>query len=260
MTTFVLVPGAFSGAWVWEEVAAELAARGHRAVPLTLPGLAELSDLAPAADLAAHTAAVAGALAAAGPGAVVVAHSYGIFPAIGAVDGAPDGVARLVFVDTGIPEDGESLGDTFPDEHHRDRIAGTPAGGVLPVPAREVLMPAGWGSLGGLPDAVVDRYLALATPHPVSTMKDPVRLTGAWRKVPTTGIFCLLNGLSLEVARMLHATGGPRFAKLAEPDTGFFELATGHYPMLEDPVALTAALVEAAAGGGVRLHPATTDR
>ncbi|WP_033818696.1 alpha/beta fold hydrolase [Kitasatospora sp. MBT63] len=258
MTTFVLVPGAFSGAWVWEETAAELAARGHRAVPLTLPGLAERAAETAGADLAGHTAAVGAALAAAGPQAVLVAHSYGIFPAIGAVDRAPGQVARLVFVDTGIPEDGESLADTFPDEGHRDRIRNVPPGGVLPTGDRAALLRPGWGSLAGLPEAAAERYFELATPHPVETFRQPVELTGAWRKVPTTGVFCLANGLSLEVARMLHAGGEPRFAKLAEPDTSFFELPTGHYPMLQDPAALAGALISAAEGGGARLYPAAT--
>ena len=37
--TFVLVPGAWLGAWSWHPVAAELAARGADVVALTLPGL-----------------------------------------------------------------------------------------------------------------------------------------------------------------------------------------------------------------------------
>ncbi|WP_371496089.1 alpha/beta hydrolase [Kitasatospora sp. NBC_00374] len=260
MTTFVLVPGGWGGAWVWEEVAAELAARGHRAVPVTLPGLAERAGEDGGVDLDAHTADLSAVLAAEGPEVVLVAHSYGIFPAIGAVDAAPGRVARLVFLDTGIPEDGESLATTFPDEDYRAALAGLDPDGRCPVPDRDRLMRPGWGSIATLTEPQIERYLRLATPHPVAAFTGRVRLTGAWRTVPTTGIFCLRNGLSLDVARMLHGTGDPRFAKLAEPDTTFFELATGHYPMLEDPTALTDALTEAATGGGARLHPAATDR
>lgn len=45
VTTFVLVPGAFHGGWVWAPVADELQRRGHRAIPLTLTGLGERKDL-----------------------------------------------------------------------------------------------------------------------------------------------------------------------------------------------------------------------
>lgn len=38
---FVLIPGAWMGAWVWEPVAERLRALGHGARPITLSGLAD---------------------------------------------------------------------------------------------------------------------------------------------------------------------------------------------------------------------------
>ena len=38
MSTFVLVHGAFHGAWCWYKVVAALEARGHRAIAPDLPG------------------------------------------------------------------------------------------------------------------------------------------------------------------------------------------------------------------------------
>ncbi|MFD5063486.1 alpha/beta hydrolase, partial [Streptomyces sp. NPDC058394] len=105
-----------------------------------------------------------------------------------------------------------------------------------------------------VPPAELERYHRLATPHPARTVTEPIGLTGAWLKLPTTGVFCLANGLSLEFARTLHGTGLPRFAKLAEPGVTFFELATGHYPMLSTPVELADVLVRAAAGEGLGLY------
>lgn len=43
-TTYVLIPGAWHGGWVWRPVAERLRASGHRAVPLTLPGLGDGDD------------------------------------------------------------------------------------------------------------------------------------------------------------------------------------------------------------------------
>jgi pimeloyl-ACP methyl ester carboxylesterase len=45
VSTFLLVPGAFHGGWVWEPVAEELQRCGHQAIPMTLTGLGELRDL-----------------------------------------------------------------------------------------------------------------------------------------------------------------------------------------------------------------------
>ncbi|MFD7229393.1 hypothetical protein [Streptomyces sp. NPDC059881] len=41
MANFVLVAGAWLGAWAWDEVVPELRAAGHAGHPLTLSGLAE---------------------------------------------------------------------------------------------------------------------------------------------------------------------------------------------------------------------------
>ena len=37
MASFLLIPGAFRGAWMWDRLIPELRARGHRAVPVELP-------------------------------------------------------------------------------------------------------------------------------------------------------------------------------------------------------------------------------
>ncbi|MFE1285606.1 alpha/beta fold hydrolase [Streptomyces sp. NPDC058751] len=244
MTTFLLVPGLFMGGWAWDAVAAELTARGHRALPVTLPGTAERAGKDPSGvGLGEHTEAVAALLGAEGPGVVLVAHSYGIFPALAAADRCPGQVARVVFVDTGFPESGESLVAQMPQLGLLERALD----GVVPVPEE---IPA----VHAVPPTELERYHRLATPQPVRTLTEPVELTGAWRELPTTGVFCLANGLSIEFARTLHGTGLPRFAKLAEPGVTFFELATGHYPMLSAPVELADVLTSAAAGGGVGLY------
>jgi pimeloyl-ACP methyl ester carboxylesterase len=219
-------------------VAAELTTRGHRAIPVTLPGLGERADENPeAVGLAEHTDAVAELLDAQEPGIVLVAHSYGIFPSLAAADRRPEKVKRVVFVDTGFPESGESVVTQMP--HLLEAVDGP----VLRVPD-EI------DAVHGVPDAELERYRRLATPHPARTVTEPIELTGAWLKLPTTGVLCLANGLSLEVARALYATGAPRFAKLAEPGVTFFELATGHFPMLSTPTELSDVLVRAAAGEG----------
>ncbi|WP_328557776.1 alpha/beta fold hydrolase [Streptomyces sp. NBC_00358] len=244
MTTFLLLPGLFMGGWAWEAVAAELTAQGHRALPVTLPGMAERSGEDPAGiGLGEHTDAVSELLDTAGPGIVLVAHSYAVFPALAAADRRPGQVSRVVFVDTGFPEAGESLVAQMPQLGLLERAVG----GVIPVPEE---IPA----VHAVPSAELERYHRLATPQPVRTVTEPVELTGAWLKLPTTGVFCRANGLSLEFARTLHGTGLPRFAKLAEPGVTFFELATGHYPMLSAPVELADVLVRAAAGEGRGLY------
>src|SRR5690349_14148034 len=52
MATFVLVPGAWLGAWAWDETARALRERGHTAVAVTLTGVADRAGLGgPQTDL-----------------------------------------------------------------------------------------------------------------------------------------------------------------------------------------------------------------
>ena len=102
----VLVPGHWLGGWAWDRVVPGLAAAGHPVTALTLPGLQ-----APDADrrgirLADHVAALADAVAAAGPDSVLVAHSGAGRVVTGLLDRQPDAVARVVYVDSGPAAEG----------------------------------------------------------------------------------------------------------------------------------------------------------
>ncbi|MEV6839073.1 hypothetical protein AB0N17_31970 [Streptomyces sp. NPDC051133] len=46
MATFVLIPGAWLGAWAWEDTARALRGHGRTVLPLTLTGLAERAEAA----------------------------------------------------------------------------------------------------------------------------------------------------------------------------------------------------------------------
>lgn len=97
MSTFVLVHGAWHGAWCWERLMPELAARGHRTVTMDLP----VDDAA--ATFTTYADAVVAAMDAAGtgPDTVVVGHSLGgmVLPLVA----ARRAVGRLVFLCAVVP-------------------------------------------------------------------------------------------------------------------------------------------------------------
>ena len=92
MTTFVLVPGMWLGAWAWRDVTARLRAAGHDVYPLTLTGLADRRHLGgPQVDLDTHTTDITALIEAEELTDVVLAgHSYGGSPVTVAVDRIPD--------------------------------------------------------------------------------------------------------------------------------------------------------------------------
>src|SRR5262249_50696546 len=103
MTTFVLVPGFFLGAWAWRPVTAALRAGGHEVHPISLTGLGERVHLSSAdVDLETHITDVLNLLRFEDlHDVVLVGHSYGGIVTTAVADRMPERVAKLVYVDTG---------------------------------------------------------------------------------------------------------------------------------------------------------------
>lgn len=121
MSTYVLIPGAWHGAWSWRPVAQRLRSTGHRAITVTLPGMNDGDDpsgyrLQDAVDYIAHEVRrlESGTV-------VLVAHSWGCFPATGAARSLAGRVDKLIYYNGHVPLPGRSL----MDENPRDkRVSG----------------------------------------------------------------------------------------------------------------------------------------
>lgn len=103
MTNYVLVPGAGGSGWYWHRVVAELAERGHQAVPVDLPGADPVAGLPEYRDLIVDAARSVG-----GP-VILVAQSLGGFNAPLACEHVA--VDRLILVNAMIPQAGETAGE-----------------------------------------------------------------------------------------------------------------------------------------------------
>ncbi|WP_345380523.1 alpha/beta hydrolase [Pseudonocardia yuanmonensis] len=232
MTTYVLVPGFWLGAWAWDAVAAELRAAGHE-VHAVEPGHE------PEATAESHVEDVLQALEKAGP-AVLVGHSGGGPVCAAAAERARERVTRLVFVDTGPLPDGVAQVEFNPPEAQewiRSRIA--EHDGVQPMPTRAEFARLGT-STEGLDDEAFAALHARALAEPAGAI-----LTGARRatpdpSLPKTVVACSFTEAQ---ARELIAAGVPAFAEMAGPEWSFAELPTGHWPMLSEPVALARLLL-----------------
>ncbi|MFE0647159.1 alpha/beta hydrolase [Streptomyces sp. NPDC059534] len=261
MTVFVLASGPFTAGWVWEETAARLRAAGAEPYPVTLTGMGDRrgeGGTGTGTGLETHIedllAVIDGIDA---PDVVLVGHGYALHPVFGAADRRPGRVARIVAVDTGLPEDGRPALASVPDPEVRERLAhgtdGAPSGGHDPVPPPSPGTWGRWGSTEGIPADALERLTRLAAPQPPATLTEPLRLTGAAAAPPVTGVLCTANGSSIALVEMLVESGPPRYRALADARVRFLELATGHWPMLSAPAELAEALLGAAAGEGHRV-------
>ncbi|AWS42998.1 alpha/beta fold hydrolase [Streptosporangium sp. 'caverna'] len=243
MSTYVLVPGFWLGAWAWEKVARPLREAGHDVHAVTLTGLGDRVHLAgPGVDLETHIQDIVNVIVFADLHEVIlVGHSGAGAPVTGAADRIPERVARVVYVDSGPPADGMTQMDfNEPDWQAfiEKRVAERGDGQAYPLISWEEQERAG-ASLEGLGEAEREWFASRATPQPYGTMTQPLALTGGADKLPKTLITC---SFPLEQVHAMIASGHPFFAALAEPEWSFDAVPTGHWPMFSKPAETAAAL------------------
>jgi pimeloyl-ACP methyl ester carboxylesterase len=109
MSSYLLLPGAWHGAWMFDPVVATLRAAGHDAEAITLRGVGDGADPAQV-TLATHVEQVVEHLDRTGARDLVVAgHSYAGMVLTGVLARRPEGVAAAVYLDAFVPGPGQSL-------------------------------------------------------------------------------------------------------------------------------------------------------
>ena len=111
MARFVLVHGAFGGAWSWGDVVPALERAGHSVTAVDLPGSGEDQTPIEGVALESCAARVCEALETGDEPALLVGHSMGGVVITQAASQCPERVALLVFVAAFMPGDGQSLVD-----------------------------------------------------------------------------------------------------------------------------------------------------
>jgi pimeloyl-ACP methyl ester carboxylesterase len=229
MTHFVLVAGARLGASAWDEVAAELRAAGHQPHPLTLSGLAEKRGVP--AGQQTHVRDIVDEVERLDLREVVlVGHSYAGVPVGQAAERMGDRLARVVFVDSSVPVDGESFLSGWPSDRVREQIAEND--GFWP------LVGADHFADQGLTDEQIARIIDRSSPHPGATLSEPAVLARPLSEIPATYIQCLLDDDEEPM---------PVVAELLKSEHWeLVEMNTGHWPMFSQPVELARILAESA--------------
>lgn len=108
-TNYVLVHGAFMGAWGWDKVRDGLAAHGGKVTVVELPSHG--ADMTPPkeATMDGYVAKVGAAIDGLDGKVVLVGHSMGGIVISGVAEQKPDRIERLVYVAALLPKDGDSL-------------------------------------------------------------------------------------------------------------------------------------------------------
>src|SRR5580658_11213342 len=141
MATFLLVHGAWHGAWCWRRVARLLTHAGHEVFTPTLTGLCERSHLlTPAVDLDTHILDVVNEMKWEQLNDVVlVGHSYGGMVISGVAEKMEKAIVSLVMLDAFMPENGQGVIDIYPPPM-REPVEAALRAGATTMPPRSAAL------------------------------------------------------------------------------------------------------------------------
>lgn len=223
--TFVLIPGAWHGAWCWHKLIPLLERSGARVLAPDLPLAGTLEDWAKL---------VAG-IVEREPGCVLVGHSRGGAVISGAAELAPQAIGRLAYVSAYLLSDGRSVAE---------EARGDAGSLILPnmVPVKrgltceirdEVLRETFYGECS---DEDFEFARARLSPESLRVLAAPVRITAEnFGRVPRAYIETLRDRAVTPAAQ--------RRMRASLPCDPVLTLDTDHSPFLSQPEALARILI-----------------
>jgi pimeloyl-ACP methyl ester carboxylesterase len=241
MATFVLVHGGWHGGWCWQKVIPFLEEASHEVYAPTLTGLAErASELSPEVGLETHIQDIVGLLEEKHlHGVILVGHSYGGMVITGVVDQVPERIAHLVYLDTFVPRDGESMADISPIVKRWLRKQAQAHGDGWRVDSH--------GTYGVTTEPDRSWVLRSVTPQPLKTLEQPLHLKNPAivSTTPRTHIECTGGGFFfLLIQRIVARILAPRALPPREEGWRLRQLPTGHDAMITMPRELADLLLE----------------
>ena len=232
MATYVLVHGAWHGAWCWRRVARLLTRAGHEVFAPTLTGLCERSHLlTPTIDVGTHILDVVNAMKWQElQDVVLVGHSYGGMVISGVAEQMERSIASFIMLDAFMPEDGQAVLDVYPPAM-REPVLTALRSGATTMPPRA----AEYFKVNEKDRAWVD---AQCTPQPIQCFLQKLALTGARERIAGK--------------TYIRAAGYPNpyfdagLASARAKHWRTYEVPCGHDVMLDMPERLAEILVEVA--------------
>ena len=242
MAHFVLVHGAWHGAWCWRRVTQALQVQGHRVYAVTLTGLGDRSHLlSRAITLETHIEDVRQLIDTEELSDVVLAvHSYAGMIGTAIADRIGERLKHLVYVDAVLPKPGDSWSSTQSSATQQQRLAAAEASVNFSFPPPD---PVVFG-LHNDDHAWVQRR---QTPHPGNTYRMPLAFdVQRVAAIPRTFISCTEPALATIEPSRLRAKDPAFWGGAWLPGSQVIPMTTGHDPMISEPAALTRILLDCA--------------
>lgn len=235
MANFVLVHGAFNGAWVWQRVARILRAAGHEVLTPTLTGAGQRFHLLNReVNLSTHVQDIVAAIEHEDLRDVtLVGHSYGGAVITMAADRVAARLRRVVYLDAAAPGEGQASTGAFAEGTADKLTELSDADWLLPPLPLAVV---------GVTDPDDGAWMdARRHAHPMSTLHEPLRLTGESAKVPRSYIVHTQKQAMVELFGVDPLA--PFVARARQDGWRLQEIAAGHDAMFTHPQQVADALI-----------------
>ena len=232
MSTYVLVHGAYHGAWCYAKVVPLLEAAGHRVIAVDLPGHGDNPVPREQITLSAYVDHVCGVVDAQSEPVILVGHSLGGITISQVAEARSENIKKLVFLTAMMPQDGESRADVSVRVGENSTVAQAriPTDDGLASTVRDDLIkPLFYADCS---DADVATAKANLVPQATEIITAKVRLTEErYGSVPRVFIECLQDGaIPIEMQRQMVA---------ALPCETVLTLDTSHSPFFSAPQELS---------------------
>lgn len=236
MARFVLVAGAWHGAWCWEYVIPLLEERGHRVEAAELPGMGADRTPLDGLDLRAWAGALKDVIDAHAERPILVGHSRGGVVVSQVAELIPERIRLAVYLTALLMRAGETALDInglVPPETLRPLEVTPTADGLAFLPDRAAIRLAYQDSS----HALFERAFARLTPEPRFGLQSALSLSAArYGRVPRAYVECADDqSVPLVLQRAMHAR---------EPCSHVRTLETDHCPQYSAPERVAEALHE----------------
>jgi hypothetical protein len=221
---FVIVHGAWGGGWAFNKVDSLLTEKGYIVYRPTLTGQGERVHLASTnIGLYTHIKDIVNTILYEDlHNIILVGHSYGGMVVTGVADSLPERLKKLVYVDSFVPENGESARTI---RGVLDTSVFKPVNGFIIPP---------WVPEGQKPPKDV--------PHPYKTLTDTITLKNDLRlKIPTTFILTVEKGVDPKDDEFAFA-----LERAKKKGWNVLQLEADHNPQWSAPEAFVEMLIEIA--------------
>jgi len=233
---FVLVHGAWHGAWCWEQVEHHLGEVGAASVAVDLPGRQGDPPSVAQLTLESYVDQVVAAIETSPEPVVLVGHSLGGLVISQTAERVPEKISSLVYLCAMLLQDGQSTIDAAVNDPTSQLMAnisldeGTATSSVTGPAVRDLFY-------GDCRSADTEKAIKLLVPEPIVPASTPLHVTAErWGSVARSYIVCTQDrAISPASQRAMIASVG--VDKVIEMDSS-------HSPFISQPEQLAALLVD----------------